>query len=168
MFEPRPVAVFGPARPRRNHRRSFAVLIQFHFTRMAAKNRLPTRFPKVTAASVSQFGRPHRFVSQGVRDIGAKNIRNQSRKAHTNQPIDRETPPWNYPLYDSHGCDHHVARHQFLASQYNPVPGGNQYIVLPITQHFVDTHITSPTGKTKPPMTLSRPGLFVLIDGEPP
>ena len=30
------------------------------------------------------------------------------------------------------------------------------------------TYMTSPTGKTKPPRTLSRPGLFVLIDGDPP
>ena len=55
-------------------------------TRIAAKKRLPVRFPNVTAPSKSEL----RSTCQ-------------PREALTDKPVQRKTPPWNRASEKSHG-----------------------------------------------------------------
>jgi hypothetical protein len=120
-----------------------------HFVRIAAKNKLPARFPKVTVLRVI------RLCHLCVRIL----------RVLTNYPVHRNAPPRDDALPPRHRHDHHVTRQQFLSRQHNP-----SQIDCQATNSLCakDTHITSPTGKTNPPRTLTRPGLEAFRPGEPP
>jgi hypothetical protein len=84
----------------------------------------------------------------------------------TNNPIEGETPDGNGAFPNAHGHDHHVTGEQLLTLEHDPIDCVS--LLFPNCNEVCMTHITRPTGKTKPANILTRPGFEDVRDGEPP